>query len=221
MTETTIRLKLPIRRVLLADRIAPPLEWVRQHHHRLAQHTIAESHAEESQAAIGRLDRAAESERRCDDETRLREHRVELDQVIGQLRSAAKMLHTQWEQVLPELQQAIVELAHTIAAKLILDKLAADEFPIQNLVHEVVGRLSTSEPVIVRLHPDDFTLWQRHLEQQISEGIGANIRVQADATLARGDCQATAGEITIVYELRRQIEDLRQQLVSAVNGHDA
>ncbi len=132
------------------------------------------------------------------------------------MQHAAKTMQVHWQQiVLPELQQTTIELAHAIAAKLVLDRVLSDQFPIENLVREVVERLNTDQPIVVKLHPADLVVWQQHVESHISATtLGDQVRVQADAALARGDCQASSGEVSIVYELRRQIEELRQQLVS-------
>ena len=125
-------------------------------------------------------------------------------------------MQVHWQQiVLPELQQATIELAHAIAAKLVLDRVLSDQFPIENLVCEVVERLNTDQPIVVKLHPADLVVWQQHVESHVSATTwGDQVRLQADAALTRGDCQASSGEVSIVYELRRQIEELRQQLIS-------
>ena len=41
----------------------------------------------------------------------------------------------------------------------------------------------------------------------------------ADATLFRGDCRAKAGDVSVVYELNHQVEEIRRQLLSTVHGH--
>lgn len=206
MTETTITLKLPIRRVVLGDPSAPAPEWLQAHHRRLVHFALAEAGQ----------DQTANSAAQAQLEVQQREHLAALDQAAHQLLVAAKTMQVHWQQIiLPELQQTTIELAHAIAAKLVLDRVLADQFPIENLVREVVERLNTEQPIVVKLHPADFTVWERHVTGGGSEvSLGDNVRVQADASLARGDCQASAGEVSIVYELRRQIEELRQQLVS-------
>ena len=209
MTETTITLTLPIRRVVLGAPSAPPPDWLQAHHQRLAQFAIRES-------STASHHRAANSAAVAELESQLRDQVESLEQATGQLQAAAMSMQVHWQQiVLPELQHATIELAHAIAAKLVLDRVLSDQFPIENLVREVVERLNTDQPIVVKLHPADFSVWQQHVTSQIeTTALGENIRVQADAALARGDCQASSGEISIVYELRRQIEELRQQLVS-------
>lgn len=209
MTETTITLKLPLRRVVLGDPSAPPPNWLQGHHRQLVHFALAEAntaspHSAANSAAHARLD------------AQRREHHGALEQAAHQLQVAAKTMQVHWQQiVLPELQQTTIELAHAIAAKLVLDRVHADQFPIENLVREVVERLNTEQPIVVKLHPADFTVWERQITSGASPVLlGDNVRVQADANLTRGDCQASSGEVSIVYELRRQIEELRQQLLS-------
>jgi flagellar biosynthesis/type III secretory pathway protein FliH len=117
-----------------------------------------------------------------------------------------------------ELQAAAVELAHVISSRLIFEEVNADRFPIANLVHEVISRLDLTASAVVRLHPADLAILQ---QQGAIEGSGDERQLQfvADSTLARGDCKAKAGEISVVYQLQRQIDDIRRQLLSTVNGH--
>lgn len=205
MTETTIALTLPIRRVVLGDPSTPPPEWLQAQHRRVSHFALAE-------AGGSRTNRSANSAANA----KLAEQISALELATEQLQIAAQTMQVHWQQiVLPELQQTTIELAHAIAAKLVLDRVLSDQFPIENLVREVVERLNTDQPIVVKLHPADLTVWQRHVESHVSATtLGDHVRVQAEAALARGDCQASSGEVSIVYELRRQIEELRQQLVS-------
>lgn len=209
MTETTITLKLPVRRVVLGDPSAPPPEWLQAHHRRVAHFALGEANSGTGQRSVNS---AAHTEL----ESQRREQVAALEQAAHQLQVAAKTMQVHWRQiVLPELQQITIELAHAIATKLVLDRVLADQFPIENLVREVVERLNTEQSIVVKLHPADFSVWQQHVTSNVSSTtLGENVRVQADVSLARGDCQASSGEVSIVYELRRQIEELRQQLVS-------
>ena len=209
MTETTIALTLPIRRVVLGDPSAPPPNWLQTQYRRTTGHA-------QSEAQTSKTTRTAKSAAAAELESRLAEQLAALEVATDQLQLAAKTMQVHWQQiVLPELQQTTIELAHAIAAKLVLDRVLSDQFPIENLVREVVERLNTEQPIVVKLHPADLAVWQQHVESHVSATtLGDHVKVQADAALARGDCQASAGEVSIVYELRRQMEELRQQLVS-------
>ena len=135
-----------------------------------------------------------------------------------ELQRITRSVEKQLEGLILPLQEAAVELGHAIAAKLIFEEVDAGRFPIANLIHEVVSRLDTSSSSVVRLHPDDLALVQ-DLPAIDGHGEERSVRFVADSTLARGDCKAKAGEITVIYELRRQIEEIRRQLLSTVSGH--
>ena len=209
MTETTVSLTLPIRRVVLGAATSPPPEWMHAHHLRVADLLAVKSREQnKNQAAIS----AANNER----ESQPREQIESLEMACGQLQHAATTMQIHWQQIiLLEIQRTAIELAHAIASKLVLDQVHNDQFPIENLVREVVDRLNTDQSIVVKLHPADLAVWQKHVESHLAATmVGDHVRVQADKNLARGNCQAQSGEVSIVYELKRQIEELRVQLVS-------
>ena len=148
----------------------------------------------------------------------LRAERARLCTTVAELARSTKQVEQQMPALIRELEVAAVELAHAIAAKLVFEQIENDRFPIENLIHEVVGRLESTVGAVVRLHPDDLALVQE------IEAIGdshdkKSLKLVPDQSLARGDCKAKAGEITVVYELRRQIEEIRRELLSTVGGH--
>jgi flagellar biosynthesis/type III secretory pathway protein FliH len=194
---------------VLGAATAPPPAWLHAQHLRVAQFVMLK--ARETQAQ-----QAAKSAASSELESQLREQIEALEAACGQLQHAAQTMQIHWQQIiLPEVQKTVIELAHAIAAKLVLDQVQCDQFPIENLVREVVGRLNTDQTITVKLNPADFSVWQQHVASHVSATtLGEQVRVQADKHLARGDCQAVAGEVSIVYELQRQIEELRVQLVS-------
>ncbi|MCX7421128.1 MAG: FliH/SctL family protein [Planctomycetia bacterium] len=209
MTETTVLLTLPIRRVVLGAATTPPPDWLQAQHRRVAQRMSARSPKSSGS-------RTANSAAETPSNTRLREQIETLEMACGQLQHAVKTMQIHWQQIiLPEVQRTAIELAHAIAAKLVLDRVHSDQFPIENLVREVVERLNTDQSIVVKLHPADLVVWQKHVESHVSATtLGDHVRVQADKNLARGDCQAASGEVSIVYELQRQIDELRVLLVS-------
>lgn len=139
-------------------------------------------------------------------------------QAVDELKKATKLAEQRLNGMLLEFQEVSVELAHAIAAKLIFEEVDANRFPIANLVHETVSRLNRNTSATVQLHPDDLKLIQEH--PSIEESNETNsLRFVADANLARGDCRAKAGEINVIYELRRQVDEIRRELLSTVSGH--
>lgn len=214
MTTITVPLTMPIRRIIATDPSAdPPHALLRQFEHLRWRTTSGAAQPRSKSSSIGPSD-----ERDCELD-RLREQRTALDHVLAELRQAVRMLHTRLDQLLPEIQHVAIELAQAIASKLVLNSLMADQFPIENLVREVIERLHTKDPLVVRLHPADLAVWQQHGDQELLPSCEAELQIIPDASLSRGDCRATVGEITVVYDLRRQIEDIRRELLSTVDGH--
>ena len=116
------------------------------------------------------------------------------------------------------IQLAAVEVAHAISAKLVFESVEKDRFPIENLVHEVMTRLDTHLSTVVQLHPDDLAYIQQF--PMIEDSVGQpSLQFIADSTLHRGDCRAKAGDTSVIYELKHQVEEIRRQLLSTVSGH--
>ncbi len=227
MIEVRIPLSLPIRTVVPAERGAAVPEWLRAEFARRIEPAVGRSHQSlkspasgESHAARHSLEQrtleALEQERQA-----LQRERENFARGLLELQQAMRRGDQQLNGLVSEVREATIELAHAIAAKLIFEQIERDRFPIENLVHEVLARLQTREAAIIRLHPADLALLE---ELPAIRGSGSegerSLQYVADATLARGDCRATAGEIKVVYELRHQVEEIRRQLLSTVSGHD-
>lgn len=210
MIEITVPLILPLRGALPADPGTAPPEWLLHQYSRIPLNK--RDRATAVALAAARAQQAVEQEQ-------LRQQRDAWKRGLVELQRTTTLVDAQCASVVNELREVAVELAHAIAAKLVFQQLSSGTFPVDRLVAEVLSRLNTREPVTVRLHPEDLAIYQQSYQQPQETESDATVRIVADAKLARGDCKATAGEITVVYELRRQIEEIRRELLSTVNGH--
>lgn len=215
MIEFTIPLNLPVRAIAVTAATQNPPERIATEMTRWAMRAIekAREASEITQPAIARPPTGVELELQS-----LRGQRELFVRGIEELRQATRQFELQMKGLVREFEQATIELAHAISAKLVFESVNSDRFPIDNLVHEVITRLDTNATAVVSLHPDDLTALQQY---NAIEGLDGETSVQftADATLSRGDCRAKAGDMSVVYELKRQIEEIRRQLYSTVNGH--
>lgn len=210
MFECPIPLVLPLRSVVLTRPDAQPPGWLEHAH----------------QVSLRRLQRVDPVP---DDRVELDQHLREVEHLKQQrdgwkrgfmeLQRAINNSEARNNEMLTELREAAVELGHAIASKLVFQQLAEDEFPIKRLVTEVLSRLNTHEVTTVRLHPADLAVLQEGDNFNPSSIADTNIKLVPDPSLSRGDCKAVAGEITVIYELHRQIEEIRRELLSTVNGH--
>ena len=78
----------------------------------------------------------------------------------------------------------------------------------------LIERLEPGPLITVRLNPDDLRELQERLagEPELSHSQG-EVHLVSDATLARGDCTAEAGDLGLVAKIDQQISDIRQLLL--------
>lgn len=210
MIEFTVPLTLPLRAVVSAGADDRPPQWIEEEFARLPLTIAARRTANSRTAAATELQQELEQ---------LRLQREAWKRGLSEFQTAVSLANQQRAKDLIDLREAAVELAHAIAAKLVFQQLGTGTFPLDRLVTEVLSRLNTEEPVTVRLHPEDLAILQQDGEFVQSLETARIIRLLGDSKLSRGDCKAVSGEITVVYELRRQIEEIRRELLSTVNGH--
>jgi len=205
MIELSIRLNLPIHGVVVTGQDGTPPSRLTEAFSRIVN-TWQYSGRYGSPSEIEALTKALKAER------------IQLAQSIAELQQIAQSNNNRVEVALEELREAAIELAVAVASKLVFEQVDTGTYPIANLVHEVLGQLNHHEPAVVRLHPDDLSILQ---EQPTISGSGneRDLQFVPDANLSRGDCKAKCGEISVVYELRQHIEEIRRQLLSAVTGH--
>lgn len=210
MTEATVLLTLPLRGIALTDAVSSAPAWLEDEFRRMPALIAAHRLADAEVAVVSQNQRELEQ---------LRLQREAWTRGLIELQHVTSQADVKFDGVLNELREAAVELATVIATKLVFHQIATNGFPVEKLVSEVLSRLNTREPATVRLHPADLELVQRESGRANVAEHDRDVRLIADATLARGDCKAVAGEITVIYELQRQIEEIRRELLSTVTGH--
>ena len=231
MIEFTIPLNLPVRAVEITDAKSAPSIRLQHEMFRWAQGnfggSVADSDSAQSSTETTARDANTDTpapepmpianELQQEREALLQQQKLFLN-ATREIQRVNIVVQKQLEGLLLSMREAAVELGHAIAAKLMFEEVDRNRFPIANLVHEVVSRLDTSATPIVSLHPEDLALIQQlsSIEGQDAE---RSVKYIADSTLARGDCKAKAGEIMVIYELRRQIDEIRRQILSTVSGH--
>lgn len=137
--------------------------------------------------------------------------RERLREVLAGLAEVGENLYEQQATRLREMQQAAVELAVAVASHLTYQQLEAGTFPVDALVRHVVEQIGQAAAVTVYLNPLDLELLQRHGGKSLPEGV--EIRLLADPALARGDCRAETGDLTLLAQLRENIREVREELL--------
>jgi flagellar biosynthesis/type III secretory pathway protein FliH len=71
--------------------------------------------------------------------------------------------------------------------------------------------------VRVHLHPDDITLLQSRLEpDQPLFSSTQEVQLVGDPAVGRGNCQAEAGDVTVMSNWYVQLENMRRQLLENI-----
>lgn len=146
------------------------------------------------------------------------QERQAVEAVLANLERLGNDLRAQQGQRLKDMQQVAVELALAVASHLVQKQLVQNEFPIEHLVARVAERLEPQQPATLFLNPDDLNLLEARGGEAGHDFLKANpdLRLLADASLARGDCRAETGDLTIVSRLEEQLNDLRAGLLETL-----
>jgi flagellar biosynthesis/type III secretory pathway protein FliH len=142
--------------------------------------------------------------------------RAHLRGALEQARAAVAELHAGRSAQVAELQRAAVEMAATIAARLLHDTVTAGEFPIDAKVRDMIAQLDTDAPVTVRLNPADLQLLKQRLAGDPLLADRADPRFVPGPELARGACRVEAGETTLASDLAAELELIREDLIRSL-----
>jgi len=122
-------------------------------------------------------------------------------------------------QQLEEWRRAAVDLG-TIAAEMIVQrKLEAGEFPLDEIIGEMIAQCSPASEIHIHLNPIDASLMRDKLfgRPPLSERPGS-VQVTEDETLARGDCRVDDGHQVFLSQLNRRLREMRDELNRSL-GH--
>jgi flagellar assembly protein FliH len=118
---------------------------------------------------------------------------------------------------LQQWRQAAVELALAVAARILRRTIDAGEFPIDQVVQEMIGPLDGSAAVSVYLNPKDLHAFEDWLSGQPSV---SGLRLVPDPALGRGDCRVEDGTRMLVARLPEYLREVREQMIRSLT-HDA
>lgn len=115
---------------------------------------------------------------------------------------------------LQELQMAAVELAVAVASRVVRECVEAGQWGVEQRVAEVVGRMQSQGPLVVRLHPEELsTLLARIDTHRPANWPAERLRLEPDPSLPRGACQVDGDEYSGVSRIEWELSELRQILL--------
>ncbi|MCS6866418.1 MAG: FliH/SctL family protein [Gemmataceae bacterium] len=139
--------------------------------------------------------------------------------VLQQLQTAIAQLRAEQHNRIEQWQRAAIELATTMATRLLHERITANDFPIDAKIRDMIAQMTDDVPVVVRLNPADWELLQSRLRPSGDEpwltGPEAP-RIVTDATLARGACHVEGRESMLLSDITRELEDIREELLRSL-----
>lgn len=118
-------------------------------------------------------------------------------------------------------QRAAIELAMTIASRLLHERVESGDFPMDAKIRDMIAQLGEDVPVVVRLNPLDLELLKSRLKRAGDESLltGPDApRFVADSTLDRGECQVEGRESMLLSDVSRELQEIRDELLRSLNN---
>lgn len=108
------------------------------------------------------------------------------DAIIGRMAETLQGLDGLRRSMIHHTEQQMVQLAVTIAKRILRREVTLDEEITLAMVRVALDRLDKATTATVRLHPDDYAM---AVGTNKNDWSGGNVTVEADAGIDRGGCQ--------------------------------
>ena len=140
-----------------------------------------------------------------------------LERLLTNFEDLTHELHAQQRQRLAEMQRVAIEVAVAVASRLVHERLDAGDVAVEGLVRQVAARLEPKETLTIYLHPADLTLLEQRAKdcQRLLPGAG-HLKLMPDAALRRGDCRAETGDMSLLLQVDKQLEEMRKHLMDTL-----
>ena len=144
--------------------------------------------------------------------------RERIETVLREVRATVAGIRADRAARIEQLQHAAVEMATTIASRLLHERVVAGDFPIDAKLRDMLAQLGADEPVAVRLNPIDLELLKSRLGGEPLSAGRDDPRLVPDPALNRGACQVEARESMLLSDVTRELQDIREELLGRLNN---
>ncbi len=142
--------------------------------------------------------------------------RNNLEILLENIRAEVARLRREESDRLQAWQRAAVELAMTIATRLLHERVVSGEFPLEAKVRDMVSQLGENGPLTIRLHPADLETLSRRLGGRPLLPNKSDPQVLPDASLARAECQVEGKESMLLSDVTRELQEIRDELLRSL-----
>jgi flagellar assembly protein FliH len=148
----------------------------------------------------------------------LKADRERIEQALTQFQAGVAQVRESQTARLRDWQRAAVELAATMAARLLHERVAIGEFPIEARVSDMLAQLEKDAAVTVRLNPADIALLESRLGDEPLFPGRDDARVVPDPALARGECRVESGDALLLSDVTRELQEIRDELLRSLGN---
>ncbi len=141
-----------------------------------------------------------------------REGLAQIEGQIQSLKSVLEELLAYKEQIYREAEKDLVELAFTIAEKILNTALEIDRALVMNIVSSAISRMKEVEEMTIFISPEDEPIILERKED-ILQGITARVNFVAREDVSRGGCviQTSMGRIDAM--ISSQLEEIKAKVI--------
>jgi hypothetical protein len=144
--------------------------------------------------------------------------RERIETALGRIGESVRGLREDQAGRLREWQRAAVELALTIATRLLHERIASGEFPIEARVRDMIAQLEEDVPATVNLNPADLALLESRLGGEPLLSGRDDPRLLPDPELGRGECRVESRETILLSDLTRELQEIRDELLRSLGN---
>lgn len=144
--------------------------------------------------------------------------RAKVEALLGELRRSMAAFREDQAGRLREWQRAAVELATTIATRLLHERITANDFPVEVRVRDMLDQVEQDAPATVYLNPDDLALLESRLAGEPLLPDRDDPRLVPDPDLSRGACRVEGKESVLLSDLTRELQEIRDELLRSLGN---
>ncbi|MGI9516415.1 MAG: FliH/SctL family protein [Pirellulaceae bacterium] len=135
----------------------------------------------------------------------------QLNEQIGQLMSGRR-------ESIAVLHQVAIDLAVAIAGRILFTRIEADEFPLAQMIDELLNHVDAHESVTVLLNPQDHELLQQlDTSETGGHAVFEQVNWLASPDLPRGAARLDASSFALFYDPTIQLGEIRQSLLEILH----
>jgi hypothetical protein len=139
-----------------------------------------------------------------------------IESVLQKIQDAVAKLREKRSSDLAEWQRTAVELAMTIATRLLHERVLAGEFSIETKIRDMIAQFGEDTAVTVSLNPADLTLLKSRLGGKPLCPGRPGPRFLPDGMLGRGECRVDGREAMLLSGFSRELQQIRDELLRSL-----